>query len=79
MSKSLGTQEWKKFLAVLRNARLSANMTQAQLVDILGRPQSFVAKVEGGERRLDVVEFRHWAWALGTTPQSLFELIDAGN
>ncbi|MDZ4791849.1 MAG: helix-turn-helix transcriptional regulator [Hyphomicrobiales bacterium] len=32
-------------------------MTQEQLAKRLGKPQSFVAKTEGGERRLDVVEF----------------------
>jgi len=32
-------------------------MTQQQVADALGKPQSFVAKVEGYERRLDVIEF----------------------
>lgn len=40
-------------------------MTQVQLAAILGVPQSFVAKVEGMERRLDVVEFARWLSALG--------------
>lgn len=31
-------------------------MTQAQLALRLGRPQSFVSKVELGERRIDVIE-----------------------
>lgn len=31
-------------------------MTQQQVADALGKPQSFVAKVEGYERRLDVIE-----------------------
>lgn len=76
MSKSLGTKEWKKLLRVLRNARLSADMTQAQLAEILERPQSFVAKVEGGERRLDVIEFRHWAKAVGMSSQELIGMLD---
>ena len=32
-------------------------LTQAQVAEVLGRPQYFVAKYEGGERRLDVIEF----------------------
>ena len=38
-------------------ARKAAGLTQHALARRLGRPQSFVAKYEGGERRLDVVEF----------------------
>jgi transcriptional regulator with XRE-family HTH domain len=34
-----------------------AGVTQSQLAVKLGRPQSFVAKYETGERRLDVAEF----------------------
>jgi transcriptional regulator with XRE-family HTH domain len=38
-------------------ARKDANFTQVALAEALGKPQSFVAKYENGERRLDVVEF----------------------
>ncbi|WP_439364435.1 helix-turn-helix domain-containing protein [Bradyrhizobium sp. DASA03005] len=38
----------------------------------LGRPQSFIAKYEGGERRIDVVEFVAIARALGVDPVKLF-------
>ncbi|WP_271597548.1 transcriptional regulator [Bradyrhizobium sp. CCBAU 45384] len=38
----------------------------------LRKPQSFVAKYEGGERRLDVVEFITIAEALGADPLKLF-------
>jgi transcriptional regulator with XRE-family HTH domain len=34
-----------------------ANLTQLDVANRLGRPQSFVSKYESGERRLDVVEF----------------------
>ena len=38
-------------------ARKDAGLTQQQLADLVGRPQSFVAKYEVGERFLDAVEF----------------------
>jgi transcriptional regulator with XRE-family HTH domain len=47
----------------LRNLRLAADLTQTALATLLGRPQSYVAKVEGGERRMDVVEFLAWVEA----------------
>jgi len=31
-------------------------MTQTELAELLGARQSFVAKYEGGERRLDIIE-----------------------
>lgn len=48
--------------------RKSKNLTQAEVAERLGRPQSFVAKYEGGERRLDVAEFIEVARALETDP-----------
>ncbi|WP_245497214.1 MULTISPECIES: helix-turn-helix domain-containing protein [Mesorhizobium] len=43
-------------------------MTQEQVAEKLGRPQSFVAKYEGGERRLDVIEFLDVTAALEADP-----------
>ena len=76
MSKSLRTplqQQLRNTLAGLRKAK---NLTQADLALKLGRPQSFVAKYEVGERRLDVVEFIEVAHALEVDPSLLLaELI----
>lgn len=38
-------------------ARKRAGVTQQELASRISKPQSFVAKYEGGERRIDVVEF----------------------
>jgi transcriptional regulator with XRE-family HTH domain len=40
-------------------------MTQTQLADKLGEYQSFVARLESGQRRVDVVEFLELAEVLG--------------
>lgn len=39
------------------SARESAGLTQVQIAESLGKPQSFVSKYERGERRLDFTEF----------------------
>ena len=57
ISKSLRSAEHAKFRAVMVEAREKAGLTQEELARRLNRPQSFVAKYEGGERRLDMVEF----------------------
>jgi transcriptional regulator with XRE-family HTH domain len=50
---------------VLREARRQAGLRQEDLAARLSRPQSFVSKVESGERRLDVIETRAVCAALG--------------
>ena len=61
----------RRFRELLVAARKEAELTQAELSSRLNRPQSFVSKYERGERRLDVVEFREVACALGVDPVQL--------
>ena len=61
-------EAYKKFRALLVQARKRAELTQAELAARLKRPQSFVSKYERGERRLDVVEFFEVARAIGIDP-----------
>jgi transcriptional regulator with XRE-family HTH domain len=64
----LGHDEQAKFRRQFIQARKSAGLTQVDLADRLGRPQSFVSKYERGERRLDVIEFCEVCRALGVDP-----------
>ena len=66
--RSVHTQEYDHFRLLLIEARKKAGLSQAQLADRLSKPQSFVSKFERGERRLDVVEFRRVAEAIGVDP-----------
>ncbi|MFP6558230.1 helix-turn-helix domain-containing protein [Paraburkholderia sp. B3] len=54
-------------------ARKERGISQAELAARLGRPQSFIAKIEGGERRIDVIEFLELARLLGVRPGSILE------
>lgn len=71
MPKSLRTPQQRQLQELLITVRKSKHLTQAIVAERLGRPQSFVAKYEGGERRLDVVEFIEVARALETDPREL--------
>lgn len=62
---SVYSDEYQRVITALKNARKAQGITQAQLAEALGKPQSFIAKVENGERRLDVVEFVHLARLVG--------------
>lgn len=57
MPKSTHTGKYRKLVSALRDARRANKVTQTDLSKKLRKPQSFVAKYEQAERRLDVVEF----------------------
>lgn len=65
MAKSLRSPRQERLRTLLIEARQTAELTQADVAQRLGKPQSFIAKYEGGERRLDVVEFLDLAKAIG--------------
>jgi transcriptional regulator with XRE-family HTH domain len=78
MQKSLKSPEYARLIAILVAARHASGVRQHALAKKLGRPQSFIAKYEGGERRIDVVEFIEIARALGADPVRLFRDFVAG-
>lgn len=53
------------FREMLIRTRLSSGLSQVKVAERLGKPQSYVSKVERGERRLDMTEFVEFADALG--------------
>jgi transcriptional regulator with XRE-family HTH domain len=73
MKKTIYSNEHKKLLESLILARKEASLTQQELADMLGKPQSFIAKYEIGERRLDVIEFIHVCNKLGVSPSTLIK------
>lgn len=56
MSKSLQDDQRKKLAHLLAEHRKAKGMTQAALARVMGRHQPFIANIESGERRLDVIE-----------------------
>lgn len=75
MARSLRTPGHRALMQVLIETRREAGITQQELADRLNRPQSYVAKVETGERRLDVVEFIEWAEGIGASPALLMDRV----
>jgi transcriptional regulator with XRE-family HTH domain len=77
MAKSLHTPEYEYFRNLLIAARERSGLTQAQVSARMSRSQSFVAKYEGGERRLDVVEWLEICTALGVDPHRIIDDMQA--
>lgn len=65
MDKTLYSEEYAIFLKLLKEERSSRNIFQSELSDRLGEHQSFVSKVEGNVRRIDIIEAMAWCRALG--------------
>lgn len=55
--KTIWTPEHLRFMALVRAMREGAELTQAEVGRRMERDQTFISKVETGERRLDVPEF----------------------
>jgi transcriptional regulator with XRE-family HTH domain len=66
--KSIHDPRYRQFVERLVFARETAAITQTELAKRLGKHQSFIAKVENLDRRLDVVEVADWLTALGQSP-----------
>lgn len=64
--------KYEQFLRKLKAARQEADLTQAQVAQALGKAQSFISKLETGERRLDFIELQELCRIYGK-PLSYFE------
>jgi transcriptional regulator with XRE-family HTH domain len=78
IGKSVHSPDQAAFCELMIGARKAAGLTQQAMARRLKRPQSFVAKYEGGERRLDVVEFITIARALEADPLKLMTILLSG-
>lgn len=75
MGRTLRSPGHLALMAALKQARLDAGLTQTELADRLERPQSFVAKYENGERRVEVVEFVQIVRAIGCDGQMILDAV----
>lgn len=67
MEKAIYSRESKAFTAALRAAREAAGLTQVELAKKLRITQSYLSKVERGERRLDLMQLRQFCTAMGVS------------
>jgi transcriptional regulator with XRE-family HTH domain len=75
LDKSVHSGGHSAFCELMIKARKAAGLTQRELADRLHKPQSFVAKYEGGERRIDVVEFLTVCQAIGANSAKLLKAL----
>ena len=68
MTNSVHTTVYKELIQRFVAVRNAAGLTQQAVADQLGKHQSYVAKVEGLERRVEIVELLQLAKAIGFDP-----------
>jgi transcriptional regulator with XRE-family HTH domain len=56
MTKSIHSNEYKNVIKKLKEARKEAGFMQSEVAEKLKKPQSYISKIERGERRVDVAE-----------------------
>jgi transcriptional regulator with XRE-family HTH domain len=67
MKRSLNSQEHNILLQTLYSLRVGIGIRQIDLAEKLNIPQSFISKIENGERRIDVVELKWIVEAMGVS------------
>jgi ribosome-binding protein aMBF1 (putative translation factor) len=67
VGKSIFSRNHAVLRKLLKDARERAGLSQMELAARLSRTQSFVSKIESGERVLDVIELRELCNALDTS------------
>jgi transcriptional regulator with XRE-family HTH domain len=73
--KSIHDSRYIQFIEIMTRLREDAGITQTELANRLAKPQSFVAKVENLDRRIDIVELADWLNALGVAPQEFVKTL----
>ncbi|ATC95658.1 helix-turn-helix domain-containing protein [Pseudoalteromonas tunicata] len=68
MGKTVSSEENGRLTKWLKDKRQEKGHTMRSLAQILGTPHSFIGKIENQERRLDVVEFMRYCYALEVDP-----------
>lgn len=76
VTNTIGTKRHEMLVGLLREKREAAGLTQSELAAKLGVYQSFVARLESGQRRVDVVEFLDLARILEFDPLRVLQVLN---
>jgi transcriptional regulator with XRE-family HTH domain len=76
LAKTLRSKRYKALIGLLVARREAAGVTQADIAARLGKSQSFVARLESGQRRITVVEFMALAKILRFDPYKVISILE---
>jgi transcriptional regulator with XRE-family HTH domain len=58
---SIDAKEYEAIVGRLKKARRSSGLSQKEVADSLKKPQSYISKIESGERRIAILELKRLA------------------
>jgi transcriptional regulator with XRE-family HTH domain len=71
----VNSPSYEAVICAIVEVRKAKGLTQREVAERLGKPRSFVSKIENRERRIDIVEFVALSRALGVDPQDLLTTV----
>lgn len=61
MASEIYSSDSKKIVKLLQQARIEAGLTQFEASKLLMKTQSYISKIESGQRRIDIIQLKHFA------------------
>lgn len=61
MPRAIYTKDHNAIVERLKTARIDAGLAQQEVAEKLGKTQSYVSKIESGQRRFDVLQLKEFA------------------
>lgn len=73
---SLHSPEHKELIALLRELREKAGLTQTAAAEAIGRRQGYISDVETGDRGVDYLQIREFCGAYGIEPMNFVRMLE---
>ena len=61
MATSIYSNDHKFTVEQLKKARLDSGLDQKTVAELIGRTQSYISKIESGQRKIDIVQLKQFA------------------
>jgi transcriptional regulator with XRE-family HTH domain len=61
MNKTIYSKDHKLLIGQLKKARIEAGFDQGKAAELLKKTQSYISKIEAGQRRVDVIQLKEFA------------------
>ena len=61
MEKNIYSKDHLLIIERLKQARVQADLDQVEVAKLLGKSQSYISKIEAGQRKIDVIQLKDFA------------------